>query len=153
MLAKVYGIIPYAAEISSPPCAVIGLILGIAIMAVVSGWRIPVKALFGLGINLDTLYHDEQVRVLIQAGFSALLSGIAPVIRILGTVPFCKNAIVLLAVRLVLQVDSDDSVIVLVVIREPCQSVQPVLLAEVCVLPHVPFAYTFYVLLGEICLF
>ena len=37
---------------------------------------------------------------------------------------------------LVLQVDGDDGVIVLVVVGEPSQSVQPVLLAEVCVIPQ-----------------
>ena len=133
MFAKINGILPYAAEVSSPPRDVVRTS---GVIRIIDRRRRPVLALLKLRVDLDTLDHDKQVRVLVKAGFRSEFCGIAPVILIGRAVPLGKCTVIFLSVRLVLEVDSDYRIVVLVVVREPRKSLKPVVRAVIAVVPQ-----------------
>ena len=81
VLTDIYGMILYAAEISSPPCA--PYLAGLVVVRIVYRRSAPVSALLKLWIALNALYHDEQVRVVVETSHSALLGSILPVVLVL----------------------------------------------------------------------
>ena len=131
IFAQINGIFLCAPEVSAPPCAVVVLCHG----GVVDSRCSPVVALFG--VNLRTLDHNQQFRILFQYSCRTGLCGIFPVGRVSGVIPF-RHLILYVSctVRFVFQVDGKDGVIILVIICKPCQRIAPVLGAEFVRVPE-----------------
>ena len=72
------------------------------------------------------------MRIYSENGLCALLSGVLPVVLVCGIVPLshiCRAlgaAVAALAVRLVLEVISEDSIVVGILLSQPCDRVLPV---------------------------
>ena len=114
------GVFFCATEVSAPPCTDIRRV-------VTSVGYAPVIACHSTAERLlNTLYHNKCMGICIENGISAFCSGISPVVLIGRAVPFCGvYALLTFSVGFVLEVKSEESIIVLILFCEPCSSFNP----------------------------
>ena len=134
VLADIDRVILHAAQIAAPPCAED---LGrFTVMRIIDRRRCPVRTAGEVRIALRTLDHDKQIRILLKAGHGTALGGMLPVVLIGGIVPLGKLALLGLAVGLILQVNGNDGVVILVILREPRERFEPVVRGEIVIVPQ-----------------
>ena len=88
--------------------------------------------------DLDTLDEDQHVRVDREDAGSCLLRRVFPVVLLLRVVPDRRAVLLIrLAVRLIFQIVRDDGVVVLIALRHPLESLQPVFFRHLLGVPKV----------------
>ena len=120
-------ILACAAEVAAPPCADIrGVVASVGDAPVVALLRAAERL-------LNAFDQDQRVRVDIEDCVCALRCSICPVVLVGRAVPLCSVlALLTFAVRLILEVEREQGIVILVLIRKPDECVNPDLRCDAC---------------------
>ena len=124
IVSKVNTVVSYTSEVSAPPCTVPWRLVSRSLPDIGS---VIGKALFSLGILFNAFDEDKSIRVYLKDSLAAFSSSLSPVVFVCRTVPLSdirgtySTIVAALAVRLILQVIGNDSIVILVLISQPNQ--------------------------------